>query len=99
MNLLLRHPALAGLGFEALLVALFTCFPVGSCNTPPIGVAVCILHYPALIFVERVLGIGWSPTQFLLTAILMTPVWICLLMLARRLLQKRRRESSNHDTA
>jgi hypothetical protein len=95
MNFLLRHPALSGLGFEALLVALFMCFPVGPCNAPPIGVAVFILHYPAIISVECVLGIGWSPTQFLLTAILMTPVWICLLMLAQSLLQRRRRESSH----
>ena len=92
MKLLLRHPVLSGLGFEALLVVLFLFFPVGSCNAPAIGVAVVVLHYPAGIFVERVLGIGFSAKQAALTAALMAPIWICLLLAVRHFLPARDRE-------
>ena len=80
----MRHPMWSGIGFETLLVGLFMCFPVGPCNQPAVGVAIVFLHYPAGIFVERVLGIEYSITQLQLIAALMVPVWILLIFLLGR---------------
>jgi hypothetical protein len=85
MKWILRHPVWSGVGFEAVLATLFLFFPVGPCNAPTVGVAVVILHYPAGIFVERVLGIDFSGAQLLLSAALMIPVWICVLLCVRRI--------------
>ncbi len=81
MRFVLKYPLWSGLAWEALVVLLFCVFPYGACNSPLVGVAVVLLHYPALIFVERVLNIG-SGTA-LLSAVLMIPVWIGTIYLLR----------------
>ncbi len=83
MNALLRHPIWTGLAFEGVLATLFMLFSVGPCNAPIVGVAVVVLHYPAGFFVERVLGIGFSPLQLLLSAAFMVPIWVSLLFCIR----------------
>jgi hypothetical protein len=83
MRIFLKHPLWSGLAFEGLLVLLFCLFPAGACNSPPVGVAVIFLHYPAVFFVERALGIGFSGTQAVLSAALMIPVWIGAFFLLR----------------
>ena len=60
MKLFFRYPVLSGLLFEALLILLFCLFPVGSCNAPFLGIVAVYLHFPALLFVEGVLVIGFS---------------------------------------
>lgn len=73
---LLAHPILCGLGIEALLIATFVLFPVGSCNAPLPGVAVLYLHRPGFLFSEHVLRFT-SDTQHLFVApLVMTAVWI-----------------------
>jgi hypothetical protein len=94
MKLLLRHPVWSGLCFEAFLVTLFGFFPVGSCNAPAIGVAVLFLHYPAFLFVGHVLGIGFSLTQYMISAGLMTLVWICGVLGIRRIVRPKEREAA-----
>ena len=83
-KLVLRHPVWSGLAFESLLAVLFCFFPVGPSNFSFVGIAVVYLHYPAVIFVERVLGIGFSARQALASAVLMAMVWIGALFLLRQ---------------
>ena len=83
MKFLFRYPVLSGLLLEALLILLFCLFPAGACNAPFLGIVVVYLHFPALLFVEGVLGIGFSAKQLLLSAGLMVPVWIALFFLLR----------------
>lgn len=83
MRLVLRHPVWSGLALEGALIVLFMLFPCGSCNWTAAGGLVVYAHYPALLFVEDVLGIGFSGTQALLSAGLMIPVWVGLLFALR----------------
>ena len=94
MSYLLQHPVKNGISFEFLLVAAFLFFSVGPCKAPAVGVAVVYLHYPAGIFVERVLGISYSGMQLLLSSFLMVPVWILLLFFSRSVVNFRQRDSS-----
>jgi hypothetical protein len=73
--------------FEGLLAAFFCFFPVGSCNTPLLGVVVCYLHFPAILILERVFSIGYSPRQMLMAAGLMVPIWISMFFLLHWILQ------------
>jgi hypothetical protein len=95
MRLALKHPLWSALAFEALLVLLFWIFPAGACNSPVVGRAVTFFHYPSLLFVEHVLGIGFSGTQALLSAVLMIPVWIGTLILLRSILGYARKRTRN----
>ncbi len=100
MRRLFRHPVLSGIGFETLLVALSLCFPVGVCNQPVVGVLVAILHLPAACFVECVLGFPPPEMEWFACVILMVPVWIVLLLLARWLadLDARDQQTEEHHT-
>jgi hypothetical protein len=83
MKLILRHPVWSGLAFEGLLIVLFMLFPAGACNSPIVGVFVLYAHYPALLFAERVLDIGFSAKQAMLSAAMMIPVWMLLFSILR----------------
>lgn len=79
------HPVLGGLSIESVLVLLFWIFPAGSCNTPVVGVAIIYAHYPALLFLERILGVPYSSVQFFASVGLMTVLWVGMLFLTRYL--------------
>jgi hypothetical protein len=80
MRFFLRHPVMSGIGFELLLFfsgVLFAEAP-GVKGAGVLSV-VGYLHYPAVIFLDRVLSIDLPPKQFLdLCAVVMVPVWIVL---------------------
>lgn len=95
MKFIFRHPIWSGFGIEMLLVFLFWLFPAGAGNSPVVGVAVVYAHYPALLFVERVLGIQYSARQAFLSAFLMMLFWIGALLLLRRLPILRRFNNPN----
>lgn len=88
IRFVVRYPVLSGLLFECFLVFLFWLFPAGACNSHLIGVTVIYIHYPALFFFEKVIGISYSAKLFFASACAMTLVWIVFLTLLRRLFFK-----------
>jgi hypothetical protein len=86
LKFVVRHPIWTGLAIEAVMVFLFWLFPAGAGNSPLIGVAVIYAHYPALLFVERVLGVPYSAVQFFASVGLMALLWIGLFFVMRRFL-------------
>ena len=88
-KLLVCHPVWGGLAIEGVLVLLFWFFPAGACNTPLVGVTVLYAHYPAILFVERVLGLPYSAIQFFTSAALMAVLWIGVLFVMRWLFASR----------
>lgn len=93
MKLILRHPVWSALVFEAFLVLLFMLAPFGPCTPNVVGFIVLCFHFPAAYVVERVLGMGELGAA--LTAVLMVPVWIGLLVGLRRALRFRQDRSSS----
>jgi hypothetical protein len=89
LKFLVRHPIWTGLAIEAVMVFLFWIFPAGACNWPLVGGAVIYIHYPALLFVEKVLGVPYSAMQFFASVGLMTLLWIGLLFVMRCFLAAR----------
>lgn len=88
LKFVLRHPVWTGLAIEAVIIFLFWLFPAGAGNSPLIGVAVIYAHYPALLFVERVLGVPYSEVQFFASVGLMALLWIGLIFVIRCLLRR-----------
>ena len=96
MRFFLRHPVMSGLGFELLLFfsgVLFAEAP--GVKEPGVLSVVGYLHYPAVIFLDRVVGTQLPPKQFLdVCAVVMVPVWIVLFFLVGVLVGPGRRVNS-----
>lgn len=96
LKFILRQPIMTGLAIEAVMVFLFWFFPAGACNSPLVGVVVVYAHYPAFLFMERVLGVSDSEVQFFVSVGMMALLWIGLLFLIRCFFGRSRTKVRRH---